>query len=106
MEIHIGQMVKQRMLQLQMSPADFAKALGIHYKTVQTFYNRKEYHCTMLRKVSQILDYDFFQHYTPGNILQLEALNKKIDELQKENAILKRENGLLVQANNWLSKGK
>ncbi|MHB8260725.1 MAG: hypothetical protein ACYDCN_14010 [Bacteroidia bacterium] len=106
MELHIGQMVKQRMLQLQMKPTVFAKQLGVSYKHVQQLYNRQEYHCTLLRKVSQVLEYDFFQHYTSVNAMQLETLNKKIEVLEKENASLKYENKLLVQANNWLSKGK
>lgn len=106
MDKHIGQMVKGRMLQLRMSPSAFAKALGKHPKHIHHLFKRKEYHCKLLRQVSEILQYDFFSLYTNVNFSEMGALKKKVEELEKENALLKRENTLLVQANNWLSKGK
>lgn len=102
----MGQIVKSVMYERRMRPSVFAKELDIRPQYISKLFKRKEYHCKLLIQVSKVLDYDFFALYTNVNFSQMAALKKKVEELEKENALLKRENTLLIQANNWLSKGK
>ncbi|MBI4946700.1 MAG: hypothetical protein HY840_09895 [Bacteroidetes bacterium] len=105
-EIHCGRMIRYKMYERGMRPPKFAKELGKHPKYISVIFRRKHLHTSLLLKICKILDYDFFQHYAKVNVKDFDALKKKLEELEKEMAIMKRENALLVQANNWLSKGK
>lgn len=101
---HMGKLVYETMLKRGITPPQLAGRLGIHKQGISKLWRRKEFHTKLLKKLSAILEYDFFQELAKVDMKKLEELEKENDTLKKEMSQLKRENELLVQANNWLSK--
>ena len=57
--IHIGELIRQRLVHLSMSYAEFARRLNIERTTVYGIVRSKSIDIERLIRISQILDYDF-----------------------------------------------
>lgn len=57
--IHIGELIRQRLVHLSMSYAEFARRLHIERTTVYSIVRSKSIDIERLIRISQILDYDF-----------------------------------------------
>ena len=103
-EIHIGKKIKDVMIDRRMRASEFAGKIGQSSGGISRLFNRKEFHCSQLRKICEVLDYDFFRYY-----LRLgegdEKLGARIGELERENVSLRKENAYLKEINELL-KGK
>ena len=63
MEIHIGQKIKEVFDSKQMKLSDFAQQLGMVRQNVYRVFERKDMDTELIRRISQILDHDFFQYF-------------------------------------------
>lgn len=65
MERNIGEVIKMRLESTGMSKAELARRLHMSPANVHKIFKRSSVDAMLLRKISNILDYDFFQHFEP-----------------------------------------
>ena len=63
MAIHIGEKIKQRAKELRMGPTELGELISTSKQNIYGIYKRKSLDSEMLRKLSKVLDFDFFQYY-------------------------------------------
>lgn len=112
--VHIGEEVKQRLYALRMPVIEFAQKINKSRTVVYHIFKRKSIDSELLKKISEILEYDFFNSYTqflpdennttstvkePENIsyyaMQKKNYESKIEALTKEINYLKEINEML-----------
>jgi len=81
MTIHIGNKIKQIFTKKGMTISEFGRRINKSRENVYSIFNRKTIDTGLLQKISDVLEYDFFQYYTP--------LKDEVLKLKKENALLK-----------------
>ena len=65
MERNIGAVIKMRLESTGMSKAELARRLHMSPANVHKIFKRSSVDAMLLRKISNILDYDFLQHFEP-----------------------------------------
>ena len=114
MAIHIGEKIKQRAKEFRMGPTELGKLVSTSKQNVYGIYKRKSIDSEMLRKLSNVLDYDFFQHYQVETtsiaaeptatylkkhkqvpLEEYNKLKKELEDLREKYALLKKINNLL-----------
>ena len=63
-QIHIGQLIEQRLKEIGMKKAVFAGRIHLKPQSIRQLLRRTSINTEQLQKISVALDYDFFQHYT------------------------------------------
>ncbi|MCO6499099.1 MAG: helix-turn-helix transcriptional regulator [Vicingus serpentipes] len=63
--IHIGKIIERQVEQSGMTKAAFADRIGKTRNTVYDIFSRTTIDTDLLKKISEALHYDFFQHYKP-----------------------------------------
>lgn len=118
MSIHIGEKVKARAKSLRIGPTELGKMINTSKQNIYGIYKRKSLDTETLRKLSNALDYDFFEYYrmsddTPklvepgGKYERLPAKTVPYKEFQKLKADydnLKEKYDLLKKVNELLEK--
>jgi transcriptional regulator with XRE-family HTH domain len=66
MDLKIGEIIKQRVEVLGMSKAELARRLHMSSANVHKIFKRSSVDVALLRELCNILDYDFFEHFTPN----------------------------------------
>ena len=126
MEIHIGQLIKNRLQETGMSKTEFARRINKTSQNVYDIFERKTIDTGLLFTISSILDCNFFEPYSlevknsvsftvklndpdqplltagemVGSLLQLE---QKMNEQTLEISALKKEIAYLMEINGLLS---
>ncbi len=75
-------------------PTEFGRRINKSRETVYNIFQRKSIDTSLLEKIGQVLEFDFFQYYTP--------LKKEIEKLKEDNSLLREMNAFLKKKN----KGK
>lgn len=86
MAVHIGNKIKQIFDKKGMTVSEFGRRINKSRENVYDIFRRKSIDTGLLEKISEVLEYDFFQHFT--------SLQKEIKKLQEENRLLKELNAL------------
>lgn len=87
MAVHIGNTIKVILEQRGMSISEFGRRIKKSRENVYSIFKRETIDTGLLADISAVLEYDFFQYYTP--------LKEEAEKLRKENELLKE----LVAAN-------
>ncbi len=115
MDIYIGRVIKQKMIEKKLDTHFLADLMGMHVGSVNRLYGYKSVQTDVLLTVSTSLNYDFFSVYSQSLNLKVEETivkqpevivvsnteklieekNIKIENLEKEIAYLKEINSLL-----------
>ncbi|MDD4157324.1 MAG: hypothetical protein PHY08_12195 [Candidatus Cloacimonetes bacterium] len=74
----IGQIIKERVKAQKMEVTEFAKLINKERSNAYNIFERSSIDTDLLKKIGQILDYDFFQH-----LLE----HKTINEIVLKNSI-------------------
>lgn len=133
MPMHIGKLIKKRLEEVGISKSEFARRIHRTSQNVYDIFERQSLDTALLQTISEILNYDFFQHcvfeYTaqrspdlsetlvkedsesyktmPELVHELTVCNEKHRYNQKELELLKKENVYLKEINELLKeKGK
>ena len=61
--IHIGKLIKRRMLEQGFTVSDFASAINRTRATVYDIFERKSIDVDLLLSISEVLEFDFFSYY-------------------------------------------
>lgn len=84
-EMHIGQQIKLIVEHRGYSVTEFAKRINKSRENVYSIFSRKSIDTDLLLTISKVLDHDFFSLFNDKQNEQA----KEIDQLTKENALLK-----------------
>ncbi len=126
MEIHIGKLIKKRLLEAGMSKSEFARRINKTSQNVYDIFERKTIDTGLLMIISNILDYNFFEPYStyikssvsyslklsdqemsilsPGEMAgSLLQIDQKMHEQALEIVSLKKEINYLMEINGLLS---
>lgn len=117
MALHIGKLIEKRLEETGMTKAEFARRISKTSQNVYDIFGRETIDTGLLLKISEVLTYDFFQHYSitysklegvnvtyslhemTQKVATLtkdnEAKGNRIEQLEKENSYLKEINNLL-----------
>lgn len=71
--INIGSIIEQKMIAAEMSTAKFSKLIGKTRSNAYDIFTRTTIDTELLKKISEVLNYDFFQYYAiekTDNILE------------------------------------
>lgn len=62
--LHIGQLIESRYHERGIKVSFFAKAIGTSERNVYKIFEKTSIDTQQLLRISKVLDYDFFQHYS------------------------------------------
>ena len=117
MKVHIGKKIKEAVKKSGMSVTEFAKKVNYSRRNVYSIFEKESVDTSQLKKISDVLEHDFFVDYTLSakkhSSVQTQAADPqagygagKIQELMKEIEYLKEINALLKAQVEKLSKKK
>jgi predicted transcriptional regulator len=111
MTIHIGKIIHQHLEEAGMTKSEFARRINTSPQNIYGIFKRKSCDTDLLREISRVLNYDFFQYYASTSIVvgnnlkevktameiqaELDACKKERDVLRNENTYLKEIHKLL-----------
>lgn len=101
MAFHIGKIIEKRLKECGMAKSELARRAKVSPQLIQSILKRPSIDTDVLRRVSVVLDYDFFIHYmgpSKGNVPMTAQSGAMVEELQKikeEINVLARHNGYL-----------
>lgn len=117
MALHIGKLIEKRLKETGMTKAEFARRISKTSQNVYDIFDRETIDTGLLLKISEVLTYDFFQHYSIA-YSKLEGVNDthslheialKVDALTSDNEAkgtrieqLEKENTYLTEINELL----
>ncbi len=61
MDKKIGQLIKERIAAEKMGVTEFSKKIGVERSNVYDIFKRESIDTALLKKIGQVLHYDFFQ---------------------------------------------
>lgn len=119
MAFHIGKIIRQRLEETGMNKSEFARRINTTPQNIYGIFKRKSIDTDLLKEISQVLEYDFFQYYSQVTFevhedgspyskdktyehktvaelhSELKNCHQELELLRKENAYLKEINALL-----------
>lgn len=111
MAMHIGKLIKKHIEQAGMNKSEFARRINSTPQNVYSIFKRKSMDTDLLKDISRVLGYDFFQHYmvSPKQFSEeiptyrtASELRADIDKMKKEAEMLRQENKYLKEINDLL----
>lgn len=119
MKIHIGKKIKEAVKKSGMSVTEFAAKINYSRRNIYSIFEKESVDTSLLIKISEVLEQDFFTHYNAGSKKYvpaqgqvaepsgvLEYNENRIRELVKEIEYLKEINALLKSQVEKLSNKK
>ncbi len=91
MEIQIGKEIKIILETRGISVTEFARRINKSRENAYSIFSRKSIDTDLLLKISDVLNYDFFQLYSSG----YQVKSEEIERILEENRLLKEFNQLL-----------
>ena len=79
MEKKIGQLIREKVDLQNMEITEFAKMIGVERSNAYNIFTRESIDTKLLKKIGQVLNYDFFQDLLEEKTKQEIALKSKID---------------------------
>ena len=83
MEINIGQKIKEVFDSKQMKLSDFAQQLGMVRQNVYRVFERKDMDTELIRRISRILEHDFFQYLVAAHT-EVKPVEEEVKFMYKE----------------------
>ena len=80
METKIGQQIRERVLASKMGITQFAKAINNERSNVYDIFKRDNIDIKLLKKIGQVLEYDFFQDLLAPETKQFLVLKSNISD--------------------------
>jgi len=85
MSVHIGEKIKQRAKELRIGTTELGRLINTSKQNIYGIYKRKSTDSEMLRKLSDALDYDFFQYYAIYNLDNASTVSEPAGHYGKKN---------------------
>ena len=93
MSQRIGAQIRGVIEKRGMTVTEFASRINKSRENAYSIFNRKTIDTSLLKLISEVLEYDFFKQMSPS-YQQLEA---ELEKVKAENSLLKDYNALLKQ---------
>ena len=119
MKMHIGKIIKEAVKTNGISVTEFAKKINYSRRNIYSIFEKESIDTSLLAKISEVLDKNFFVHYTSSskkNTITLPSVSEpsgeneyrenRVRELLKEIEYLKEINALLKIQVDKLTKKK
>ena len=74
----IGQIIKERVEASKINVVEFAKLIGVERTNVYNIYKRDSIETALLKKIGQVLKYDFFQDLLEPETIKQIVLKERI----------------------------
>lgn len=71
MQKKIGQLIEDRVKSMNMEVTEFAKRINRERSNVYDIFKRDNINTDLLKKIGQVLDYDFFIHFLEPKTVEL-----------------------------------
>jgi hypothetical protein len=109
MALHIGKLIRQHLEEVGMTKSEFARRISTSPQNIYGIFKRKSCDTELLRDISRVLNFDFFQYYSTsalivderGNgksgVVSAMELKRELDTARKELDILRSENEYLKE---------
>lgn len=109
MALHIGKLIRQHLEELGMTKSEFARRISTSPQNIYGIFKRKSCDTELLRDISKVLNFDFFQYYSTsalimdeksggkGGVITAMDLKRELDNNRKELEILRSENEYLKE---------
>lgn len=109
MALHIGKLIRSHLEQLGMTKSEFARRISTSPQNIYGIFKRKSCDTELLRDISKVLNFDFFQYYSTsalimdeknggkGGVITAMDLKRELDNNRKELEILRSENEYLKE---------
>lgn len=75
----IGQLIRERVDLQKMEITEFARLIGVERSNAYDIFKRESLDTKLLKKIGQVLDYDFFQDLLEEKTIQEIILKSKIE---------------------------
>ncbi len=92
-EINIGELIKTVLANKGITVTEFAKRINKSRENIYSIFSRKSIDTDLLAKISEVLEYDFFRHYS----ITYQEMEAKIQHVEDQNDLLKEYAALLKQ---------
>lgn len=66
MELHVGQIIEQKFQESGIKLSVFAERINTGERNVYSIFKRKDINAGMLKDISEVLDFNFFDLYAPA----------------------------------------
>ena len=110
MALHIGKVIRQHLEEVGMTKSEFARRISTSPQNIYGIFKRKSIDSELLRDISRVLNFDFFQYYSTsalvlgeksGNgkahVITAMDMKRDLDMCRKELEILRSENEYLKE---------
>lgn len=110
MALHIGKLIRQHLEEVGMTKSEFARRISTSPQNIYGIFKRKSCDTELLRDISRVLNFDFFQYYSTsalvtdeksgagkGSVVTAMDLKRELDNAKKELDILRSENEYLKE---------
>jgi len=91
MKKKVGQIIKERRIQLNLSKSALARKLGCSPQNIDSLENRKSIDFELAEKMSEVLEFDLFAAYrgSPiGQVVDTEVLEAKLQDINDKYTLL------------------
>ena len=111
LSLHIGKLIRKHLEELGMTKSEFARRLDTSPQNIYGIFKRKSIDTELLKNISSILNYDFFQYYASGalfvsedrapygkgSVISALDLQREMEKLKKDYETVKTENNYLKE---------
>ncbi|MBI3509315.1 MAG: helix-turn-helix transcriptional regulator [Bacteroidetes bacterium] len=109
MALHIGKLVRQHLEEVGMTKSEFARRIGTSPQNIYGIFKRKSCDTELLREISRVLNFDFFQYYSTNALVVEEKNGNKTSvftaaDLKKELELKTRELDVVRSENEYLKE--
>ena len=85
MEIHIGNLIKKIVEEKGINKSEFARRINTTSQNVYGIFKRKSIDAELLKKISGVLGYNFFQYYLKESFAKVEGERVQYNSKKKKN---------------------
>lgn len=104
-ELHIGKIIRQHLEEKGMTKSEFSRRIETSPQNIYGIFRRKSIDTDLLRKISIVLEFDFFTYYS-GSVLSrttnIPADLRTMQEVVSENENLIKDVQRLTNENTYL----
>jgi stage III sporulation protein SpoIIIAA len=108
MALHIGKMIRQHLEEVGMTKSEFARRIGTSPQNVYGIFKRKSCDTELLRDISKVLSFDFFQYYSTSAIVIDDKAGAKgvvtAMDMKRELDLAKKELNIVRSENEYLKE--
>jgi|LSQX01.1.fsa_nt_gb transcriptional regulator with XRE-family HTH domain len=79
MDKKIGELIQERVKSQKLDVTEFAKLINKERSNVYNIFNRSSIDTDLLKKIGQVLDYDFFQEFLEPETIQKILMTHSLD---------------------------